>query len=108
MRSHARWWPVVGWVIGCLMASVTITGAQTTGVFGAVTVDVTDDQHRPIPDASIALRAILSGWSGEVRADTQGRGSLVVVPAREVMTVTKPGFQAVNQRLVVRSVPSRR
>ncbi|HYT75657.1 MAG TPA: TonB-dependent receptor [Vicinamibacterales bacterium] len=67
-------------------------------------IDVKDTQHRPVPQAEVTLRAQLSNWREHAQTDGDGKLSFSTVPAAEyVLTVTKQGFQTVEQRLIVRS-----
>ncbi len=81
-----------------------VAAAQATGIFGLVSVDVTDPQHLAVPQADVTLRAQLSSWRAQGQTDAEGKFSLPTVPAGEyTISVTRQGFQTVEQRIIVRS-----
>lgn len=94
-------WLVLVWV-SVSLPRVAI--GQTTGIFGAVSVDVQDPQHRPVPQADVTVRAQLSDWQAHAQTDDQGKFVFTTVPAGEyLISATKQGFQTVGQRIIVRS-----
>ena len=105
MRSRTMWSPTVllATVCACVSASGVAIG-QTTGIFGVVSVDVRDPQHRPVPQADLTLRAQLSSWREQAQTNAEGKSSFAMVPAGEyVVSAAMQGFQTVEQRIVVRS-----
>jgi outer membrane cobalamin receptor len=73
-------------------------------IFGVVNGVVQDPQQHPVPQADVTVRAALSAWKAQTRTDADGRFSFTEVPAGDyVVTIVKPGFQTVEQRLEVRS-----
>ena len=105
MRSRTSWSPVIALaIVGVLISAQGSVAGQTTGIFGVVSVDVTDAQHRPVPEADVTLRAQLSNWQQQAQTDGRGHLSFATVPAGEyVLAVARAGFQTVEQRLIVRS-----
>src|SRR5260370_332681 len=94
-------WLAIVW--GFVPASGVARG-QTTGIFGVVRVAVQDPQPRPVPQADAMLRAPLSSWRETAQTDAEGMVAFTTVPAGEyVISVTRPGFQTVEQRIIVRS-----
>jgi hypothetical protein len=105
MRSGTLWSPIARLALVCALVSAPgLAAGQTTGIFGVVTIDVKDTQHRPVPQADVTLGARLSTSREHAQTDADGHLSFTTVPAGEyVLTVTRAGFQAVEQRLIVRS-----
>src|SRR5205807_2045318 len=88
--------------IACLWLFAASVGHAA--IFGIVGGLVEDSQHRPVPQASVTLRAELSSWQEQTQTDADGRFSFPAVPAGAyAVSVTKAGFQTTEQRLVVRS-----
>jgi len=102
MRSRTLW---IWLSIVCVWVSLTaVAVAQTTGIFGTVSVEVKDQQQAPLAGTDVTLRASLSSWRDQEQTDLEGKVSFRIVPAGEyVISVTRPGFQTVEQRIVVRS-----
>ncbi len=85
---------------GCLL----VAAAAFAAVFGTVSGTVEDVQHRPVPQADVTLKARLSTWQRHLQTNDQGRFAVPTVPVGEYdVTVTKAGFNAIAQRIVVRS-----
>jgi outer membrane cobalamin receptor len=96
MRSRTFFSAAVLWMCGASIGQ----GA----IFGVVTGLVEDPQHRPVPEAAIVIRAELSSWQDQTRTDSDGKFSFPAVPAGAyTVAVTKPGFQTIEQHIVVRS-----
>ncbi len=73
-------------------------------IFGAVNGVVQDPQQLPVAQADVTLRANLSSFRLQSQTDTDGRFSFATVPAGDyTVAVVKPGFQTLEQRIVVRS-----
>jgi outer membrane cobalamin receptor len=84
-------------------AWLAATSAQAA-IFGIVGGIVHDPQQRPVPQADVTLRAVLSSWQAQTQSDGDGRFSFVAVtPGDYTVTVRKQGFQAVEQHVVVQS-----
>ncbi len=78
--------------------------AGHAAIFGAVNGVVQDPQQRPVPHAEVTLHARLSTWQAHTHTDTDGRFAFAMVPAGEyTLSVTKTGFQTLDQPVVVRS-----
>src|SRR5258706_16173243 len=88
-----------------LLATVSgVAAGQTTGIFGVIDGTVADPQHRPAPQVDVTLRAKMSSWQAQTQTTDEGRFAFTAVPAAEyTITATKPGFQTLEQRIVVRS-----
>ncbi len=79
------------------------TGAYAT-IFGAIRGIVHDPQHRPISGASVTLKAISSDWTQNGVSNPDGEFEFNAVPLGEYsISVTSPGFSALQQRVVVNS-----
>lgn len=73
-------------------------------VFGGVHGIVHDPQHRPIPGASIVLRAAHSDLKLSATSDQSGEFNLPAVPLGDyTIVITKPGFAALHQTVTVSS-----
>ena len=90
------------WLV--VVASAGVAAGQTGGIFGAVDGTVMDPQRRPAGQVDVTLHAQLSSWQAETRTNDEGRFAFTGVPAGEyAITVTREGFQTLDQRVVVRS-----
>lgn len=88
----------------CIVFSLCCAIALHASIFGTVRGIVHDPQHRPIPAATVTLKAALSDW--EQTQQTNGDGEFVfsAVPIGEyTVTVTRDGFQQVQQKIVVKA-----
>jgi outer membrane cobalamin receptor len=105
MRSRTSWSPIIGLAGVCLFVStLDVAAGQTAGIFGVVGGRAEDPQHRSVPQAGVTLRAQLSNWRQEAETDADGTFSFTAVPAGEyTISVTRSGFQTVEQRILVRS-----
>jgi hypothetical protein len=73
-------------------------------IFGTVRGVVHDPQHRPIPDATVALKAQDSDWAQVQKTDQNGEFEFSAVPIGDyTATVTLEGFQKQEQAVVVHS-----
>jgi outer membrane cobalamin receptor len=73
-------------------------------IFGTVRGVVHDPQHRPIPDATVTLKAQDSEWTQVQKTDLNGEFEFSAVPiGNYTATVALEGFQQQEQSLAVRS-----
>ena len=71
-------------------------------IFGAVKGIVHDAQHRPIPGATISLKATQSDWATTAVTDAAGAFQLSAVPVGDyILTVTLSGFAPARQTVTV-------
>src|SRR2546425_13214608 len=105
MRSRTLWSPPMWLAMVCVSVSTAgVAIGQTTGIFGVVSGMVEDPQHRPVQQADVTLRAQLSSWQEQAQTSAEGKFSFATVPAGEyLISVTRQGFQTVEQRIIVRS-----
>jgi Carboxypeptidase regulatory-like domain/TonB-dependent Receptor Plug Domain len=76
-------------------------------IFGTVRGIVHDPQHRPIAGAEITIKAVASYWARATRSDQNGEFSFSAVPVGDyVLTVSKPGFETMEQKITVLSESS--
>jgi hypothetical protein len=77
-------------------------------IFGKIQGVVHDPQHRPLPGASITLRAAASDWSQTLAADDNGEFAFTAVPVGDYrIAASQPNFQTVEQPLTVDANTSR-
>ena len=73
-------------------------------IFGQVQGVVHDPQHRPVSGATVAIRAAHSAFSATSSTNREGAFVLPAVPLGDyVVTVTQPGFRAVEQTMTLAS-----
>jgi hypothetical protein len=73
-------------------------------IFGSVRGVVHDPQHRPIQGAHLTLKAQTSDWSQQRDSDENGEFGFTSVPVGSyTVTVSSPGFQPMQQDVVVKS-----
>ncbi len=73
-------------------------------IFGTVRGVVHDPQHRPIPDATVTLKAQDSEWTQVQKTDLNGEFEFSAVPiGNYAATVALEGFQQQEQAVVVHS-----
>jgi outer membrane receptor protein involved in Fe transport len=90
--------------VHCLLVPLALlsTTPLWAGILGTVRGIVHDAQHRPIPGASVILRARLSDWERRATTDAAGSFSIDVVPAGEyTIRITHEGFRDFEQPLTV-------
>ena len=86
--------------IACLVLAPAIAACAT--IFGAVRGVVHDPQHRPLPGASVILRAKFSDWSKSAATDANGEFQFDAVPIGEYsLSVSRQGFAPAGQNVVV-------
>ena len=88
----------------CLAAFLFFGSPLHATIFGRVQGIVHDPQHRPVPGASVELRAITSDWSQTTQADNNGEFSFTTVPVGDYkITVSQANFANVERSLTVES-----
>src|SRR2546425_720812 len=93
-----RQWLLIFFVLLFLAASVDAT------IFGLIRGIVHDPQHRPIPGASVTLKARNSDWLQTTKTNDSGEFEFAAVPIGEyVVTVARQGFNQEQQAVVVKS-----
>src|SRR6266851_27280 len=91
-------------IVWLVVSRAGIAAGQTAGIFGVVDGTIMDPQRRPAGQVDVTLHAQLSSWQAETRTNDEGRFAFTGVPAGEyAITVTREGFQTLDQRVVVRS-----
>ena len=86
------------WVGVCIV----IAAPAFATIFSTVKGVVHDGQHRPIPGASIMLKARQSDWTRSATSDAEGGFQIVAVPiGAYTVTVTLAGFTTVEQTITV-------
>ncbi len=79
-------------------------GAAYASAFGTLRGIVHDPQHHPIQGAQVKLRAQASGWMQTAETNAEGEFEFLAVPLGEYrVTVAHPGFNTLEQRVVVPS-----
>lgn len=91
------------YVVVCLAMTVIFFGSHLSAtIFGSVRGVVHDPQHRPIPGASVSLKAKNSEWSQKVETDQDGG---FIFPAVSIgdysVTIDKFGFASTQQDFTV-------
>ena len=73
-------------------------------IFGSVRGIVHDPQHRPIQDAHVTLKAQNSDWTQSQESGESGEFEFSSVPiGNYTVTVSSPGFQQMQQVVIVQS-----
>ncbi|HTS12636.1 MAG TPA: TonB-dependent receptor [Candidatus Limnocylindrales bacterium] len=86
------------------VALLFLCGIARATVFGNIRGIAHDPQHRPIPGATVTVKAKDSDWTKTATTDSNGEFLLNGVPIGEyVVTVTSPGFAPAQQDVVVES-----
>ncbi|HKM90719.1 MAG TPA: TonB-dependent receptor [Candidatus Acidoferrales bacterium] len=99
-RNRPAWLCATLLAVGALCVAVQ----SWASVFGTVRGIVHDPLHRPLAGASVKLKSATSDWSQTVQSGQDGAFSLTVVPLGDyVVTVTKTGFESVQQTVTVAS-----
>src|SRR5438445_11813131 len=93
-----RQWLLIFFVLPFLAASVDAT------IFGLIRGIVHDPQHRPIPGASVTLKARNSDWVQTTKTNDSGEFEFAAVPIGEyAVTVAPQRFNPEQQAVVVKS-----
>lgn len=88
----------------CFLLLVGSTFPAFASVFGTVRGIVHDSQHRPIPNASVVLKAKNSDFTKTAVTDGEGQFTLDAVPVGQYsVTVSSSGFAKTEQTLSVLS-----
>jgi hypothetical protein len=87
--------------------SFFLCAAAWATIFGSVHGVVHDPQHRPIPGAHLTLKAQNSDWTQSQDSDDNGEFQFNSVPmGNYTVTVSTPGFQVMQQEVIVQSETS--
>jgi outer membrane receptor protein involved in Fe transport len=82
----------------CLLAAAPAFAS----IFSTVKGVVHDAQHRPVPGATVTLKARQSDWSRETTSDADGAFQVTAVPVGSyTVTVALTGFTTVEQTITV-------
>jgi len=94
--------------IACLITALfSLCVVAWATIFGSVRGVVHDPQHRPIAGAHLTLKAQNSDWTESQASDENGEFQFSSVPIGDyTVTVTSPGFQAMQQEVIVQSETS--
>ncbi|HEX4566461.1 MAG TPA: TonB-dependent receptor, partial [Vicinamibacterales bacterium] len=89
----------LGLLVGvCLLSAAPAFAA----IFSTVKGVVHDAQHRPVPGASITIKAQQSDWTKTTTSDADGSFQLTAVPVGTyVITVVLSGFTTIEQSITV-------
>ena len=88
----------------CLFVTAIFPTRTPAEIFGTVHGIVHDPQHRPVPDASVDLKAQHSDWVQHQKTNDNGEFEFSAVPLGEyTVTVSIANFQPLQQNLVVGS-----
>ncbi len=83
---------------------VLFTGAARATVFGTVKCVVHDPQHRPVPGATVTLRARQAEWSRSVVTGADGEILITAVPVGDyALDVELSGFTSAHTAITVLS-----
>jgi outer membrane receptor for ferrienterochelin and colicin len=89
---------VVSLVGACLLTAATAFAT----IFSTVKGVVHDAQHRPVPGATVTLKARQSEWTRETTSDADGAFQITAVPVGSyTVTVALAGFTTVEQTITV-------
>jgi hypothetical protein len=92
---------------GCLVSALLVGSVLHATIFGRIQGIVHDPQHRPVAGASAKLQSTTSDWSRIAQSNDDGEFSFSTVPVGDYkITVTKPGFDALEQAVTVDSSSS--
>jgi outer membrane receptor for ferrienterochelin and colicin len=87
----------------CLVSACLLTAAPAFAtIFSTVKGVIHDAQHRPVPGATITVKARDSAWSREATSDADGGFQITAVPVGSYnVTVALSGFTTVEQAITV-------
>src|SRR5579862_220590 len=92
-------------IFSVICSAVTLCPAPARAeIFGNVQGIVHDPQHRPIQNVGVDLKALRSDYAQHQTTNENGEFNFSAVPLGEyIVTVNLPGFQQVQQNVVVAS-----
>lgn len=80
------------------------SGASYATIFGTVRGIVHDPQHRPIQGSRVEIHAQGSDWRQAAASDANGEFQFLAVPlGKYEVTVSHPGFESLQQHVIVQS-----
>jgi outer membrane receptor protein involved in Fe transport len=90
---------------GCLLVILGLGATCALGsIFGSVHGVIHDPQHRPIQHAQVTLKARNSDWTQSQDSSDSGEFEFTSVPIGNYsVTVSSPGFQTIQQDVIVQS-----
>jgi hypothetical protein len=95
--------PIVRLAFLLVILGLGVTSALGS-IFGSVHGIVHDPQHRPIQHAQVTLKALNSDWTRSGESSDSGEFEFTSVPiGNYTVTVSSPGFQQVQQEVIVQS-----
>ena len=81
-----------------------LSPAASATIFGSVRGVIHDPQHRPIQGAMVMLKAANSDWGSSQNSNANGEFEFTSVPIGNYsVSVSAPGFQQVQQEIMVES-----
>ena len=90
----------IPFLVGLLLFAATLHAT----IFGSIRGIIHDPQHRPVQGAMVMLKAKSSDWAKSTTTDANGEFAFNAVPVGEYsVSVANPGFNQVNQNVVVES-----
>src|SRR5580693_7997102 len=86
-----------------LILALLLSGSSAlANDYGAIRGVVHDQQHRPVQNAMVMLKAKLSDWTKTTSTDANGEFQLNAVPLGEYsVSVASPGFAQTSQNVIV-------
>ena len=91
-----------------LLLALSSSPAAYATIFGQIQGIVHDPQHRPVGEATVTVRAAHSDFTVAVHTDPDGSFILPAVPLGiYTITVSDPGFRAVEQNITLASNTTR-
>lgn len=89
----------LGLLVGICLLSAAPAFAE---IFSTVKGVVHDAQHRPVPGASVTIKAQQSDWTKTTTSDADGSFQLTAVPVGSyVITIALSGFTTIEQSITV-------
>jgi outer membrane receptor for ferrienterochelin and colicin len=91
------------WIIACVCC-ICLAVPGFAAIFSTVKGIVHDPQHRPVPGATVMLKARQADWTQTVTTDAGGAFQIPAVPIGEYMlTISLQGFTTAGQPITVTS-----
>src|SRR5712664_335685 len=98
------WGKIMRSVLKLLAALLFLSTPALATVFGTLRGIVHDPQHRPVADATVALKAKTSDYAQTIQTDAEGGFRFDAVPLGEYsVTVSQGGFVTQEQTVTVLS-----